>query len=119
MTFTVKVTDADNDVAQDPHTISITDGANPTSTKNASITVNEEGIDNGNAKGSVNNNSENDSDTVSFQAGSDNITAIAFGDVAGLTVDVNGILGPTSRGPGSAARRSRAVSAAFLRLRST
>ena len=90
--YTLRDGDGDLDPAVQP--ITITDGANPTSTKNASITVNEEGIDNGNAKGSVNNNSENDSDTVSFQAGSDNITAIAFGDVAGLTVDVNGILGP-------------------------
>ena len=90
-TYTIKDGDGDIDTATQP--ITITDGAGPAATKNAVIGVDEEGLSNANATGSVNNSSEADSDTVTFQAGSDNITAIAFGSVAGLTVDVNGVAG--------------------------
>ena len=38
-------------------------------------------------------NVETNTGTVSFQAGSDNITSVAFGSVAGITTDVNGVPG--------------------------
>lgn len=91
--FSYRLTDADGDISEAVQPITVTDGAVPQATKNASIIVNEEGLANGNATGSVNNNSENGSDTVTFQAGSDNITTIAFGDVTNLTADVNGVVG--------------------------
>lgn len=91
--FSYRLTDADGDISEAVQPITVTDGANPSATKNASIIVNEEGLANGNATGSVNNNTENGSDTVTFQAGSDNITSIAFGDVTNLTADVNGVVG--------------------------
>ncbi|MBL0925740.1 MAG: hypothetical protein IBJ12_14905, partial [Sphingomonadaceae bacterium] len=91
--FTYTITDADKDTSVAAQPITIEDGANPTSSKNAAITVNEEGLANANATGSVNNNSENGSDTVTFSAGSDNIVSVAFGDTAGITVNVNGIDG--------------------------
>jgi VCBS repeat-containing protein len=91
--FSYRLTDADGDISEAVQPITVTDGAVPQATKNASIIVNEEGLANGNAAGSVNNNSENGSDTVTFQAGSDNITTIAFGDVTNLTADVNGVVG--------------------------
>jgi VCBS repeat-containing protein len=91
--FSYRLTDADGDISEAVQPITVTDGAVPQATKNASIIVNEEGLANGNATGSVNNTTENGSDTVTFQAGSDNITTIAFGDVTNLTADVNGVLG--------------------------
>ncbi|WP_081570420.1 beta strand repeat-containing protein [Sphingobium herbicidovorans] len=94
LSFTVKVTDADNDVAQDTQTISITDGAGPTATKNAAVTVDEEALSTANALGTnPTSTAEAGSDTVSFLAGSDNITGVAFTTVAGITANVDGIAG--------------------------
>ena len=94
LSFTVKVTDADNDVAQDTQTISITDGAGPTATKNAAVTVDEEALSTANALGTnPTSTAEAGSDTVSFLAGSDNITGLAFTTVAGITANVDGIAG--------------------------
>jgi len=95
VTFAVKVTDGDGDVAQDNHTISITDGANPSVAKTATITVDEDGLGNANATGShANSGSAAHSDTVTFTAGSDNITGIAFAqNISGLIADVDGIPG--------------------------
>ena len=94
ISFTVKVTDADNDVAQDAQTISITDGANPTSTKNAAIAVDEEALATAGATGTnPTSTAETSSDTVTFLAGSDNITSVGFTTVAGITADVNGVVG--------------------------
>jgi large repetitive protein len=95
VTFTVRVTDGDLDVAQDPQTITITDGAGPSATKNATINVDEEGLGTVNATGTNDTaNSENGNDTVTFQAGSDNIVSVAFeSPLVGLTADVNGIAG--------------------------
>jgi large repetitive protein len=92
--FSYRITDADNDISEAVQPITVTDGANPLATRNAVITVDEEGIGTANATGSnAGANSENGQDTVSFTAGSDNITAIAFGAIAGLTADVNGVPG--------------------------
>ena len=91
VSFTVRVTDADNDVAQDSQTIGITDGANPSVTRNAAVIVDEEALGTLNATGTnPSSTAEASSDTVTFLAGADNITGIAFTTIAGITADVNG-----------------------------
>jgi T1SS-143 domain-containing protein len=99
-TFTYTLIDGDGDPSQASLVITLTDGAAPTATKTASISVDEEGIDNANARGSAelatagqDSSAETGSDTVTFQAGSDNITGVAFTSVAGITADVNGVAG--------------------------
>ena len=52
------------------------------------------GLETINATGSAAaTNVETNTGTVTFQAGSDNITGVAFGSVAGITADVNGVSG--------------------------
>jgi T1SS-143 domain-containing protein len=93
-TFTYTIRDGDGDLAFTTLAIAISDGTNPSVITNAIINVDEEGLGNVNATGSAFATSvELGSGTVTFQAGSDNITSVAFTSVAGITADVNGVAG--------------------------
>ncbi|WP_214474126.1 Ig-like domain-containing protein, partial [Mesorhizobium sp. dw_380] len=93
-TFTYTLTDGDGDTSQTTLNITINDGTDPSVVTNAIITVDEEGLGTANATGSAAaTDVENGSGTVSFHAGSDNITGVAFTSVAGITADVNGVAG--------------------------
>ncbi|RUW88067.1 type I secretion C-terminal target domain-containing protein, partial [Mesorhizobium sp. M7A.F.Ca.US.010.02.1.1] len=93
-TFTYTLKDGDGDTSQTTLTITINDGTNPSVVTNAVIAVDEEGLGTANATGSAAaTNVENGSGTVSFHAGSDNITGVAFTSVAGITANVNGVVG--------------------------
>ncbi len=86
--FTATITDADGDVDSDTHTITITDGNNPTVGEPLSLTVDEKGLDNANALGSAEgaplgdelSTVERNSGSLTFTAGSDDITSIKFAD---------------------------------------
>ena len=91
--FTYTVTDGTT-TSQATLTITIADGTDPSVTQNATIAVDEAGLETINATGSAAaTNVETNTGTVTFQAGSDNITGVAFGSVAGITADVNGVSG--------------------------
>ena len=91
--FTYTVTDG-TATSQATLTITIADGTDPSVTQNAIIAVDEAGLETINATGSAAAaNVETNTGTVTFQAGSDNITGVAFGSVAGITADVNGVSG--------------------------
>ncbi len=93
-TFTYTLTDGDGDATTTTLAITIGDGANPSVTQNATIAVDEEGLGNANATGSAAATTvETNTGTVTFLAGVDNITAVAFTSVAGITADVNGVAG--------------------------
>ncbi|MER9930078.1 DUF5801 domain-containing protein, partial [Mesorhizobium sp. M0093] len=93
-TFTYTLKDGDGDTSQTTLTITINDGTDPSVVTNAVIAVDEEGLGTVNATGSAAaTNVEDGSGTVSFHAGSDNITGVAFTSVAGITADVNGVAG--------------------------
>ncbi|MBB3763003.1 hypothetical protein FHS50_000026 [Sphingomicrobium lutaoense] len=83
ISFAVTATDEDNDVASDPHTVAITDGAGPTGGDTLSLTVDDEALDDdGNNPGSA---AEVDDGMLSFTAGSDALTSFAFSmDLSGL-----------------------------------
>ncbi|MGA8920757.1 MAG: VCBS domain-containing protein, partial [Pseudolabrys sp.] len=82
--FTYTVTDGTT-TSQATLTITIADGADPSVTQNATIAVDEAGLGTVNATGSATaTNVETNTGTVTFQAGSDNITGVAFGSVAGI-----------------------------------
>jgi large repetitive protein len=74
LSFTVKVTDADNDVAQDTQTISITDGAGPTAGAPLSLQMDDQNL----ANGSTPAGDDFASGKISFTAGSDALTGFAF-----------------------------------------
>jgi len=76
ITFSVKVTDADHDVATDPQTITITDGAGPTGGDTLSLTVDDGALADGNNSAS---GAEVDAGQLTFTAGSDALTTFAFG----------------------------------------
>ena len=81
LTFSVEVTDADNDVASDDHTITITDGAGPMAGDPITLTVDDENL----ADGSNPALPVEDSDDIVFTAGSDAIASIVFAtDLSGL-----------------------------------
>lgn len=73
--FTLKTTDADNDVATDPHTITINDGAAPTGGDTLTLEVDDDALPDGNNAVSTD---EQDSGTLTFTAGSDALTSFAF-----------------------------------------
>jgi T1SS-143 domain-containing protein len=99
----VRARDGDGDAITLPAgqlVFSVADGAGPTAL-GASLTVNENGIDNANALGSAEgvaggaelSSAERDSESVSFTAGSDAIVSIAFGGIDGMTADIDGVAG--------------------------
>ncbi|RWE46766.1 Ig-like domain-containing protein, partial [Mesorhizobium sp.] len=93
-TFTYTLNDGDGDTSQTTLNITIGDGEGPSVVSNAIISVDEEGLGTANATGSAPaTNVEDGSGTVTFHAGSDNITGVAFTSVAGITADVNGVAG--------------------------
>ncbi len=93
--FSYKLTDGDGDVSTANQPITISDGAGPSITDDAELRVDEEGLNTAGATGtSAGSGAASDSDTISFQAGSDAITSVVFGNAASITVDVNGIAGP-------------------------
>jgi len=93
--FSYTLTDGDGDRSTANQPIAIRDGAGPSITDNAELRVDEEGLNTAGATGtSAGSGAAADSDTIAFQAGSDAIASVAFGDVAGITVDVNGVAGP-------------------------
>ncbi|KZL00320.1 Poly(beta-D-mannuronate) C5 epimerase 5 [Pseudovibrio sp. W74] len=102
--FTITATDADGDTTTDTQTITITDGTSPTPPDNLPgeavdliLTVNEAAIDttqdqNDLAVGSTTGSdptstAETDiSSTLTFTAGSDDLSTFAFGDPSGITI---------------------------------
>ncbi|WP_109315866.1 beta strand repeat-containing protein [Pseudovibrio ascidiaceicola] len=102
--FTVTATDFDGDTTTDTQTITITDGASPTPPDNLPgeavdliLTVNEAALDTtqdqtdlaaGNITGSdPTSSAETDvSSTLTFTAGSDDLSTFAFGDPSGITI---------------------------------
>ena len=81
ISFTVKVTDADDDVAQDEQTITIGDGAVPTAGPALNLLVDDQNLSDGSTSASPDFQSGN----VSFTAGSDALTSFAFSqDLSGL-----------------------------------
>ena len=94
VSFTLTAKDGDGDTSSDSQTITISDGTDPSVLQNATIGVDEEGLGTANATGSASASTvESNTGTVQFHAGSDNITAVAFGAVAGITGDVDGVAG--------------------------
>ncbi|MGH0002921.1 beta strand repeat-containing protein [Pseudovibrio ascidiaceicola] len=103
-TFTITATDADGDTTSDTQTITITDGTSPTPPDNLPgeavdliLTVNEAALDTtqdqndlaaGNITGSdPTSTAETDvSSTLTFTAGSDDLTTFVFGDPSGITI---------------------------------
>ncbi|SFK74327.1 hypothetical protein SAMN04488518_108270 [Pseudovibrio ascidiaceicola] len=103
-TFTITATDFDGDTTTDTQTITITDGASPTPPDNLPgeavdliLTVNEAALDTtqdqtdlaaGNITGSdPTSSAETDvSSTLTFTAGSDDLSTFAFGDPSGITI---------------------------------
>ena len=82
ITFSVKVTDVDHDVATDPQTITITDGAGPTGGDTLSLTIDDGALSDGSTPAST---AEIASGQLTFTAGSDALTTFAFGNsTAGL-----------------------------------
>ncbi|AEV37885.1 hemolysin-type calcium-binding repeat protein [Pseudovibrio sp. FO-BEG1] len=102
--FTITATDADGDTTTDTQTITITDGTSPTPPDNLPgeavdliLTVNEAALDTtqdqndlaaGNITGSdPTSTAETEvSSTLTFTAGSDNLSTFAFGDLSGITI---------------------------------
>ncbi|ALR20436.1 beta strand repeat-containing protein [Sphingobium baderi] len=74
LSFTVKVTDADGDVAQDTQTIAIADGAGPAAGGPLTLALDDQNL----ADGTTPGNPDFASGTVSFTAGSDALTGFAF-----------------------------------------
>ncbi|MES0868139.1 beta strand repeat-containing protein [Pseudovibrio sp. SCP19] len=102
--FTITATDADGDTTTDTQTITITDGTSPTPPDNLPgeaidliLTVNEAALDTtqdqndlaaGNITGSDPTNTVETevSSSLTFTAGSDNLSTFAFGDPSGITI---------------------------------
>ncbi|WP_341503022.1 retention module-containing protein [Gallaecimonas sp. GXIMD4217] len=76
--FTLEATDGDGDIDSASHTINIADGADPLGGDSLSLVV-----DDADTEGS---NTDSDAGTLSFTAGSDDITGFAFGSTAGISV---------------------------------
>ncbi|SCW85133.1 VCBS repeat-containing protein [Sphingobium faniae] len=74
LSFTVKVTDADGDVAQDTQTIGITDGAGPMAGAALDLALDDQNL----ADGTTPGNPDFASGLASFTAGSDALTGFAF-----------------------------------------
>ncbi|KZK76179.1 Poly(beta-D-mannuronate) C5 epimerase 5 [Pseudovibrio sp. W64] len=103
-TFTITATDTDGDTTTDTQTITITDGISPTPPDNLPgeavdliLTINEAALDTtqdqndlapANITGSdPTSTAETDiSSTLTFTAGSDDLTTFAFGDPSGITI---------------------------------
>ncbi len=78
VTFSVKVTDNDGDVASDNHTITITDGTGPSDADAITLTTDEADM------------SADDTGTLNFTFGSDAFESMAFStDLTGLIEDTN------------------------------
>ncbi|MGO4625267.1 beta strand repeat-containing protein, partial [Ensifer sp. 2TAB8] len=83
VTFSLSATDADGDTTSDSQTITVTDGAGPTvdpASASASLTLDDQNLADGSTPGSTTS-----AGTIGFNAGSDAIAKIAFGDTSGLT----------------------------------
>jgi VCBS repeat-containing protein len=90
VTFSVEVTDGDGDVASDPHTITITDGAGPGDASPINLSVDEDDL----PLGSDGSDSLTDSDTLTFTLGSDALASMAFvNNLTGLALNTDGIAG--------------------------
>lgn len=94
--FNYTLTDGDGDTATAVQSISVEDGALPTTSNGANnplaLTVDEEGLGTAGATGTASaTDVEYSAGTVGFTAGSDNLVSYAFGSTAGITVDVDGV----------------------------
>ncbi|WP_197707326.1 VCBS domain-containing protein [Sphingobium sp. LB126] len=85
ISFDIKVTDADGDVAQKSQTVAITDGADPTAGPPISLGLDDQNLAGGTSQG----NPDFTSGTITFTPGSDAITSIVFGGIGSLTGDLN------------------------------
>lgn len=94
-TFTATVTDKDNDVASDTHTITITDGLQPNVSAPVTLELDEAALNTSGAVGSDPDlTTEVDSTPrLTFTAGSDALVAFAFDGIANLVSDLDGIGG--------------------------
>ncbi|EHS53634.1 outer membrane adhesin like protein, partial [Rhizobium sp. PDO1-076] len=94
--FTYTLTDGDGDTATAVQSISVEDGALPTTSNGANnplaLTVDEEGLGTAGATGTASaTDVETSAGTVGFTAGSDNLVSYAFGSTADITVEVDGV----------------------------
>lgn len=90
ISFTLTATDADGDTTSDTHTISITDGPDPQGGDLTTLDLDESALPGGSNETST---AEQQTTTLQFEAGSDNITSIQFGDTSSITVR-NGAANP-------------------------
>ncbi|WP_240334263.1 DUF5801 repeats-in-toxin domain-containing protein, partial [Sphingobium estronivorans] len=82
ISFDIKVTDADGDVAQHSQTVAITDGTGPTAGAPLSLQMDDQNL----AGGTTQGNPDFVSGNVGFTAGSDALTGFAFAtDLSALT----------------------------------
>ena len=96
--FTATVTDADGDVDADTHTISITEGAPPTSSGTLALVVDEKDLADGTTAGGNAGGEAGNPDTVDvetgglvFTSGSDAIASIKFDLAAGQPTTGTGL----------------------------
>jgi large repetitive protein len=92
LSFDLTITDGDGDVATDSHTITITDGAGPVGGDVVALSVDEDDLPAG--SNPAPKDPLSDSDGLTFNAGSDDITSIVFGATGGISV--SGIEGGTT-----------------------
>ncbi|PTL88548.1 hypothetical protein C6W88_21205, partial [Halomonas litopenaei] len=84
--FTIATVDSDGDTATDSHTVTITDGTGPSVSVNGSDPASTQAslaLDDAETEGAA---SDTDVASLTFTAGSDAITSIAFGDTADISV---------------------------------
>jgi len=94
-TFSIKAVDADGDQIGDCQNIRVLDGTNPSGGGKIQLVLDEEALNNANALGSNPDSTlEQISQTISFTAGSDDLTSFAFSnDVSGLVRNTDGVAG--------------------------
>ena len=100
--FTATVTDADGDVDADTHTISITEGAPPTSSGTLALVVDEKDLADGTTAGGAAGGDPDTQDIeqggLVFTSGSDAIASIKFDLAAGQPTTGTGLDGSISVG---------------------
>ncbi|USZ51604.1 hypothetical protein [Halomonas sp. DN3] len=115
--FTIATVDSDGDTATDSHTVTITDGTGPSvsvtgsdpASSNASVSLQD-----ADTEGTA---ADTDVASLTFTAGSDAITSIAFGDTADISVDgLNGELIWSTNNAGELEGRTEAGGDAVLTL---
>ncbi|WP_108447806.1 VCBS domain-containing protein [Halomonas sp. BN3-1] len=115
--FTIATVDSDGDTATDSHSVTITDGSGPSVSVTDSDPASTQAslaLDDAETEGAA---SDTDVASLTFTAGSDAITSIAFGDIDGIQVDgLNGKLIWSTNDAGDLEGRTEADGDAVLTL---